>query len=372
MTETAWFDIDSNSSTQSIEPGEVMTFIDLMYSAYIGNANEACNMLALRIAGSIDRFVDMMNLKAAALGCIDTHFVNTHGQSFENQYTTANDLYVIYSEALKSALFNEISGTFRHITESSEESESRTLTSSNSLLNQNSKYFSRSALSGIGSASYEGGHSLVASAEDNGLSLISVVLGARDIIFEDGSTDLQNFSETQRLLHWGYTQFGWREILKTTDLLAKVPVLHGAGADFVNARPEKSLTLLLNESTPTEAYTRNVTIFSEVNDKPLVAPISAGEVLGEVIVTRDGIEYARIALIANTNIELSGIEFIRGQISDLLATTAARNVIIILILLVAVYAALVIRYNVIRAKRQRRIRDARNNLIRERHQGFKD
>jgi len=374
MTETAWYDIheNPNATTLDIHPGEEMTFIDLMYSAYIGNANEACNMLALRIAGSVDAFVTLMNSKAKDIGATNTQFTNPHGQYHEYQYTTAYDQYLIFSEAMKSTLFAEVSGTFRHITESTEEFESRTITNSNALLNQSSRYYFRHCISGRDSATYEGGYSLIALAEEDGLSLISVVLGSEVLTFDDGSTDMQNFSETLRLFQWAFTNFAWRDILKTTDLLARVPVQHGSGADFVNARPEAALTLLLDNSIPTDSFVKTVTIFSEESETPLVAPISAGDVLGEVVVTRNGIEYAKMALVANTNVNLSGIEYIRGQIVDVLSTSTARNILLILGIILILYIALVIRYNIVRANRLRRIKNAKEDIIKERHQNFRD
>jgi len=372
MSEAAWVDITESSTTQSISPGNIMTFIDLMYSAYVGSANEACNMIAIKLAGSISAFVDMMNAKAAELGLIDTNFVNPHGQHQAEQYTSAYDMYVLYSEASKSMLFNEISGTFRHVTERSEETESRTLIGTNALLNQNSIYYYRYCSSGIGSATYEGGFSLLAAAEEDGLSLISVVLGSKEIINDDESVSQQHFLETHRLFLWGYQNFGWREILKTTDLLRRVPVEHGSGADFINVRPEEPLVLLLDLSIPTDAFKLDITIFSDVTNTPLVAPIDAGERLGEVVVSYNGIEYARINLVANTNIELNGIEYMRRQIVSALSTPLARNIIIVLIIIILIYAALVIRYNIMRINRMRRIRDAKNDIVRERHESYKE
>jgi len=372
MTEEAWHDIDDNSTTQSINPGQIMTFIDLMYAAYVGSANEACNMIAIRLAGSISAFVDMMNEKAAELGCNDTRFVNPHGQSHSNQYTTAYDMYLLYSEATKSMLFNEISSTFRHLTERTEETESRTLVGTNSLLNQNSIYYYRYCLSGIGSNSYEGGRSLVAAAEEEGLSLISVVLGTRDVINDDESVNLQHFLESQRLLMWGFQNYQWRDILKTTSLLYRVPVMHGSGADFVNVRPEEPFTLLLNNAVADDAFILDIRIFSEISDTPLVAPITAGDKLGEVIVRYNGEELTRISLVANTNIELNGIEFMRRQIIDVLSTPLARNIIIVLVIIVLLYIGLVVRYHIMRINRMRRIRDARNEIVRERHEDFRD
>jgi len=372
MTESAWHDIEEESSEMEILPGEEMTFIDLMYSAYLGDSEEACNMLALRIGGSIETFVSMMNEKAAELGCDSTRFTNVHGRYNESQYTTAHDQFVLFGEAMKSALFAEVSGTYRHITESTNESEPRTITNSNALLNPSSRYYYRNSISGRESATYEGGYSLIALAEDDGLSLISVVLGSDVIIFDDESTDIRSFSETIRLFQWGYSQFAWRDILKTTDLLARVPVMHGSGADFVNARPNEALTLLLDNSVTLESFTKTITIFSDEDDDPLIAPVSAGDILGEVVITRDGTEYAKIALVANTDISLNGFEFIRRQVINMLSTDAARNVIIVLAVLLFLYIALVVRYNIVRANRLRRIKNAKSDIVRERHQNFRD
>ena len=372
MTEAAWEDLDENSSTLDIHPDEVMTFIDLMYCSYVGNANEASNMLALRIAGSISSFVSMMNEKAVELGAVNTRFTNPHGLYSESQYTTASDQYHIFNEAMKSSIFAEISSTYRHITESNDDSEARTISSSNELLNQRSRYYYRNCISGRDSATYEGGYSLVAYAEEEGLSLISVVLGASVHVFDDGQTEVRNFSESLRLFQWGYNQFAWRDVLKTTDLLARVPIQHGSGADFVNARPLNSLSLLLNNSITTDSFIRDITIFYDDEDNPLTAPVNAGDVLGEVIITRDGIEYAKMPLVANTDISLSGFEYIKRQVTDMLSSSLARNIMIVLALLLFLYIILVIRYNIVRANRLRRIKNAKSDIIRDRHENFRD
>jgi D-alanyl-D-alanine carboxypeptidase (penicillin-binding protein 5/6) len=371
MTESAWFDLDSQSTTQSIMPGEEMTFIDLMYSAFVGSASEACNLIAERVAGSVEDFVELMNAKAKELGCEGTRFTNTHGRHHSNQYTTAFDLFLIYSAAMKNPLFAEITGEYRHTTGSTDVSEPRNLISTNLMLNQGGKNYYRYCLSGMSSITFEGGHSLVAYAED-GMTLISVVLGSGVIINEDQSTDLQNFTESRRLFEWGFANFAWRDILKDSDLVARVPIQHGSGADFVNARPESSITLLLSNDVPPDVFVRNITIYSDDYEDPLVAPVNAGDVLGEVLITRAGVEVATVLLIANTSVELHSFEYMRRQIIDLLSTTAARNVMILLALMVLIYIALVIRYNIIRANRLRRIRSAKSDLARERHENFRE
>jgi len=350
-----------------------------MYSAYVGNANEACNMLALRIAGSTDAFVRMMNEKASEFGAVNTRFINPHGQYDERQVTTAYDQFLIFSEAMKSSLFAEIAGTFRHITEGFDETESRTFSTSNHLLNQSSRYYYRHSVAGRDSVTHpeEGGHSLITMTEEDGLTLITVVLGSNEIMHDDGSVDLNNFTDALRIIMWGYDQFAWRDILKTTDLLARVDVLHGSGADFVNVRPDSGLTLLLNKSIPSETFNIVPVIFSKENGEDIVAPVEAGEILGEVIVYRKQpngteVEIARRDLIANTSISLSGIEYMRGQVVELLSSNIARNIIIVLCLILGLYIALVVRYNIVRANRLRKIKNAKQDIMKERQQTFRD
>ena len=366
MTESAWYDINEHSSTRNIVPGEEMTLLDLMFSAFVGNANEANNMVAEHIAGSVSSFVRRMNSRAAEIGAENTTFANPHGQYDQRQYTTARDQFLIFREAVSNELFLEISGTIRHVTSETNLSDARRLINNNSLLNQAGRYYYRHLVSGATSSLFEGGYSFVGYAESEGLSLISVIFGSDAIIHEDESTDLRNLTETRRLLDWGFSNFGIRSIISSSELITRVPVEHGAGADFVNLRPESSIELLLDKAIPLEEFVRDIVIFSEVNDEPLVAPIQAGEVLGEVTISRNGFEYGTILLIANTGIELHRFQLIRMQIVEALESTIVRNIIIVLAILVFIYLVLIIRYNVIRQKRLAAIRRNKQKLIDER------
>ena len=366
MTETALYNINPMSTTLGIQPGDVMTLQDLMYCAYVGDANEACNMIAEYTSGSALTFVMNMNTYVKGLGCQNTNFTNTHGQYSVMQYTTAADQFVIFREALSHPLFVEISGALRYDADSGGESGQYKLTSQNSLLNPNSKYYYRPCASGITSASYEGGYSIVAFAESEGMSLISIVLGSETIINEDESADMKNLTESRRLFEWGFSNFSRRTIVSTDIPVGKAPVTHGAGADFVNLRPESSITLLLDNDVRDEEFNRKITVYSTENDETLFAPVNAGDVLGEMTVTRNGVEYGTVLLVASTSIELHRLQFIRMQIADLLTSKAARLIIWALTMLVLGYIALVIRYNILRRRRLQRIAEAKKRLIEER------
>ena len=79
--------MDEDSSSAYIMEGEQMSFKDLLYCALVHSANDACNVLASCISGSIDAFVEQMNRRAAELGCTDTVFADPNGLSSENHST---------------------------------------------------------------------------------------------------------------------------------------------------------------------------------------------------------------------------------------------------------------------------------------------
>ena len=72
------------------------------------SGNDAAMMIAEHIGGSVDGFAAMMNEEARRLGATGTHFVNPHGLTDPEHYTTLYDIYLIFQEALKSDLFQDI------------------------------------------------------------------------------------------------------------------------------------------------------------------------------------------------------------------------------------------------------------------------
>ncbi len=85
----------------SLTEGCQVTVKNLLYSLLIRSYNDCGVLLAEEVAGSQSAFVDMMNEKAIELGAVNTHFENAHGLHSDNHYTTAYDLYLIFSEFIK-------------------------------------------------------------------------------------------------------------------------------------------------------------------------------------------------------------------------------------------------------------------------------
>jgi D-alanyl-D-alanine carboxypeptidase len=99
---------ESGAQLCGLKSGDTMTLDQALHILLLYSANDVANLIAENIGGSIDNFVAMMNDEAKRLGATNTNFVNAHGLSDDNHYTTPYDLYLIFNEAVKYETFGEI------------------------------------------------------------------------------------------------------------------------------------------------------------------------------------------------------------------------------------------------------------------------
>lgn len=102
---------DVQPTKLDLVPGERYKVRDLLYAILLKSANDASVVLAQAVAGSEEKFADLMNQRARQLGANDTKFANSHGLPTSSkdraQYTTAYDMYLIFLKALKHSFFRE-------------------------------------------------------------------------------------------------------------------------------------------------------------------------------------------------------------------------------------------------------------------------
>lgn len=97
-----------NAALAGFLPGDQVRAIDLLYGTMLPSGAEAAESLAIRVGGSIDGFVAMMNQKAATLGMHGTHFVNVTGLHHPEHYSTAEDMARLARYALENPTFREL------------------------------------------------------------------------------------------------------------------------------------------------------------------------------------------------------------------------------------------------------------------------
>jgi len=360
-SENCRFDLTDDSSSSNITAGEVMSLQDLLYCAMLASANESCNIIAEYIAGSVEKFVALMNARAEELGCVGTHFVNTHGLPDDDHYTTARDLSIIARQAVEYPLFMEICNSAGYTVPATNASELRQLSNSNALISVDSMYSddyyyadARGIKTGFTNAA---GYCLASTAARGELELLAVVLGGT-ASGEAGNVQYTNFGDSIRLYDWAFKNYGYHEVLSTTDMITEVPVEMGSGRDGVVLRPGSSISALLPNDTDFESFEKKITIYSQQTGETLTAPISAGEVLGEITIHRDGVVYGTTTLIAGASVELSRLEYMKGQLVETLTSRPVQIIFWILVLLFVAYILLVVRYR-IRYRRHRQRQAAR-------------
>ena len=99
---------ESGATLCGLKEGDTLTLNQALHALLINSANDAANAIAVHLGGSLEGFSVLMNETAASLGATNSHFVNAHGLSADDHYTTAYDLYLIFNEAINYELFREI------------------------------------------------------------------------------------------------------------------------------------------------------------------------------------------------------------------------------------------------------------------------
>ena len=170
------FDMIVGGSSVYIMQQETMTLESLLYCAMVASANDACNVIAQYVSGSISDFVARMNARAAELGCTGTNFTNTHGLPDANHYTTAWDFSRIVREAAKHELFMTIASTINYTVPDTNVSSERVLESTNSLVNPTNPLYpgdwGYEYAKGIKTGhTNDAGYCLASSAEKDGVKL---------------------------------------------------------------------------------------------------------------------------------------------------------------------------------------------------------
>ena len=103
--------LDDNSSLAGLKEGASYSVKDLLAALLVPSGNDAANVLACYVAGSIPAFVELMNEKASELCMLNTHFMNPHGLHDKQHYTTVYDLYLLTRACIEYPVFVNTAGT---------------------------------------------------------------------------------------------------------------------------------------------------------------------------------------------------------------------------------------------------------------------
>lgn len=351
-------DSDSTNANPRIQPGESMSVQDLLYCTMLVSANEACNILGEYVSGTVLGFVDDMNARAEELGCTGTHFANANGLEDSDHYSTAADFAIIAREAMSHSMLEQICSTQSYTVPETNLAGERSLTNTNMLLNTDSEYYYPPAY-GIKTGFFtNAGYCLVSAAEKENMDVICVVMGGVEM--DD------QFRESIKLFNWLFENYEYRQILSSAETIVTVPVYMGT-ADTTGVRSEDPVSVILPRDYDIAKVGYQYVLYHEQKGERLEAPINAGEVLGEISVVeldenKNAIRtFGTSKLVAASTVEMSRMDYIRSQITELFQTGPVRKIITILIILLAAYLLLVAFYFIQRLRHLRSMRLARKD-----------
>lgn len=223
------YDIEKDSSHLGIKPGEKMTLRDAAYGIMLESANDISNGVAEYIAGSISGFADMMNERAAQLGCVNTHFANPHGLYQDDHYTCAYDMALIAAAAYENQAFREIVGTREyHIPKTNLTEEDRYPYNHHKMMHKDSEYYRSYCTGGKTGFTSQCLNTLVTFGEKEGRREVAVVLRV------NGAG--KAYEETASLLEYGFDNFATVNDRRNNSSQTFYDIMGlnclGAGADF--------------------------------------------------------------------------------------------------------------------------------------------
>lgn len=289
-------------STAYLQIGEELTIYQLLNVLLIASANDAANVLAEHVAGSIESFCSMMNTKAQELGCLNTNFVNSNGIQNENHYSTAYDLALIAKYAMNNQTFRDIVGTKNYTLPSTNKwtENNRYFANTNELLKPDNRdsvdnyyyEYCNGIKTGYTDAAKE---CIVASIKKDNLEFIVVTLGSDKT--DNGLS--QRYLDCKTLFNHAIQNYSTHKLNDANSVLKQIDILNATkDTKTLDVIVENEINVLVSNSTNISSITPNVDI-----DLALIAPIKKNSVIGKITYTIDGLDYSSNLLAGSDVVE---------------------------------------------------------------------
>ena len=194
FSETATTNLESGAVTISLTKGDQLTVEQCLYALLLKSANEVANGLAEHMAGSVEAFADMMNARAASLGCTGTHFANPNGLNNSTHLTTPYDMALIARAAYANPVLSKISTTTSYQMPATKNSGAKVITMGHKMNYPTDSRYYPGMVGGKTGYTSKAKNTLVTCVEQNGVRLVVVVMKA------SGS----HYTDTRAMLDYGF------------------------------------------------------------------------------------------------------------------------------------------------------------------------
>lgn len=297
-------------------------------------------------------FVELMNKKAAELGCTHTHFTNPHGLYSPNHYTTAREMAVITKYAMTLPNFTEITGTLAYDQAATNMQEERTVYTTNYMLSNyvsegGMTYYYQSA-TGIKTGSLqEAGHCLTASATAYGYTYIAVAMGDMEG-YENGIH--YEMLDVRSLFRWAVDSLEKKTLAVQGDVISSVGLKYAWNKDVLQLVAGENVAVMLPDSVDQSS----ILVTPDVPES-VEAPIRKGEQIGTASLSYAGEVVATVPLVAAESVERSEAIHVWEQGKSVLTSPWFLVIMAVIAALLIVYIILILLYR----RKQRQLRKVR-------------
>ena len=285
ISDNAWVlgGAKTDGSTMFLSPRSRVSVLDLMHGVIIQSGNDAAIALAEHVAGGEHAFADLMNQQAQLLGMNNTQYMNATGLPAEGMFSSARDLSKIARAIIRDhptyyAIYSKKYFEHNNINQP----------------NRNRLLWQDKSVDGLKTGrTEEAGYCLVSSAKRRDIRLIAVVLGA--------TNDKSRARESQRLLSYGFRYFDTQTIYSAGETLKANAKLWYGEDEFLNLTVADDVMLTFPRGS--EKKFKAEIALNEV----ITAPITAGQVLGNLQISLNENLLVDIPLVAEKDIAESGL-----------------------------------------------------------------
>lgn len=252
-------------SSMYLQEGEIFTVQDLLYGMMLHSGNDAATALAIYCGGTVEGFAALMNDKAHTLGMTNSHFVNPHGLDAPEHYSTAKDLAILATEAMKNPIFASTVST-------------KSVTAGNRRLTNHNKLLWRvDGANGVKTGyTKAAGRILVSGAKRSGRQLIAVTINAPD-----------DWNDHAAMLESGFSAYTQQQLIRKGDVLGTAGVAWGTS--------EKVSLVASQDFFWAMAEGENFAVLLPGNGF-VYAPVSEGQYAGKAHILIDGVAVGNVEL----------------------------------------------------------------------------
>lgn len=313
----------STSSMMRLKQGEEIAIIDVLYGLLLRSGNDAAKCLAINTvdelygdsvdeANAVDKFVELMNEKAASIGMKDTHFATVDGRHNDDHYTTAYDFALLMQYVLKNELISEIISTPIHdVAPTNKHSEGYHMENSNKLIcmKESDSVDLRYpyCIGGKTGETNQAGFCLASASQKDGVTLILIQFGDNNT----QKSTLYRYRTAKQIYDWGFANYGeipFDQLGLKTEFTIKTlgfsPLDEQRGMlDVVADVKDKMVNGALSDLAEIKADPDLVRI--ELHTEDAVAPIEKGDIVGTVDYYINGVVPITFNLIAKRSVAAS-------------------------------------------------------------------